>query len=166
LAKVPGAQKLAPLSSADDEGRPIKVANAATAAWTSKLGKRFLEATATSHPPQSQRPNIVRHPFKYTRPRLKRSLDGSRFLVAAATVRAGGIPQKLIGLAGRGNAGRAIRTVWRLTYPVWDYFDGRRTDARTHNKLAYVSFAALRFGGSISKAVTPNRGEYYETSGF
>lgn len=101
MAKVPGAQKLAPLSSADDEGRPIKVANAATAAWTSKLGKRFLEATATSHPPQSQGPNIVRHPFKYTRPRLKRSLDGSRFLVAAATVRAGGIPQKLIGLAGR-----------------------------------------------------------------
>ena len=78
MAKVPGAQKLAPLSSADDEGRPIKVANAATDAWTSKLGKRFLEATATSHPPQSQGPNIVRHPFKYTRPRLRRSLDESR----------------------------------------------------------------------------------------
>ena len=110
MAKVPGAQKLAPLSSADDEGRPIKVANADTDAWTSKLGKRFLEATATSRPTVPG-PNIVRHPFKYTRPRLKRSLDGPRFLVAAATVRAGGIPQKLIGLAGRGNAGRAIRTI-------------------------------------------------------
>jgi hypothetical protein len=50
LANVPGDQKLAPLSSADDERGPRKVANAITETRTSKLGKRFPEAIATSHP--------------------------------------------------------------------------------------------------------------------
>ena len=55
MANVPGVQKLAPLSSAGAERGPKKLANAITETWTSKLGKRFLEAIATSHP----HPSIV-----------------------------------------------------------------------------------------------------------
>ena len=50
MANVPGDQKLAPLSSADDERWPRKVANAITETRTSKLGKRFPEAIATGTP--------------------------------------------------------------------------------------------------------------------
>ena len=41
MANVPGDQKLAPLSSADDKRWPTKVANAVTETRTSQLGKRF-----------------------------------------------------------------------------------------------------------------------------
>jgi hypothetical protein len=50
LANVPGAQKLAPLSSADGEPRPKIVANASTAIRISNLGERRSEAIATTYP--------------------------------------------------------------------------------------------------------------------
>ena len=64
MANVPGDQKLAPLSSADDERWPRKVANAITETRTSKLGKRFPEAIATSDPAPVQGTSIVDHAFK------------------------------------------------------------------------------------------------------
>jgi hypothetical protein len=55
LANVPGDQKLAPLSSADDDLRPKKIAKATK---TIKFGKRFSDA-AISPPLLRSEPNSI-----------------------------------------------------------------------------------------------------------
>ena len=61
---MPGCQKLTPLSSADAERWPKKVAKAITEVRKSKLGNRFLEAIATSRPYTCPGPMIVDRPLK------------------------------------------------------------------------------------------------------
>ena len=54
MANVPGDQKLAPLSSADDERWPECVAKAITETRTSNLGRRLAEGATGGHPSLSR----------------------------------------------------------------------------------------------------------------